>query len=61
MLKRQRISTLIKQLEKVKEKEGNLFVYYASQHDWAVPIFCIGVEEDPGWDYAPKIKTLYLC
>lgn len=59
--RRIRISTLIKRLEKAKEKEGNLFVYYASDYDWALPIRDVSIEEDPGWDDAPKEKALYIC
>ena len=59
--KRIRISNLIKQLEKSKEKEGDLFVYFVSSYDWAMPITCMTAEENPGWDGAPKERALYLC
>lgn len=61
--KRMRISKLIKRLEKAKEKEGDLFVYYASGYDWACPIWDVELEalDDEPWDGAPKERALYLC
>jgi len=58
--KRQRISQIIKQLEKIRVEHGDLFVYYASDYDWCLPIYYVSIEEDSNWDNAPKGKACYL-
>lgn len=59
-MKRKRISNIIAQLQREMAKHGDLFVYYASDYDWATPVRFATAETDPGWEDAPKEKALYL-
>ena len=58
--RRQRISSIIKQLEKAKNEHGDLFVYYASDYDWCIQVYFATVEDYTGMDGAAKGKALYF-
>ena len=57
-----KISKLIAKLQTMKDKHGDLDVYYASDYDYVVRLTKLEVAtaEQCRWDGAPEKKTLYL-
>ena len=54
------ISELIEKLSKLKDKHGDLRVWYASDYDWALPINHASVEDNEPWENAPIEPAVYL-
>jgi hypothetical protein len=52
---------LLKKLQAERKIHGGkIKVFYASDYDWVLPLRCVEVIENPGWEGAPKKKALYI-
>ena len=53
-------SELVKRLQEIILKKGDLLVYYASNYDWIISISFASVKEDAGYDDEPEGKYIAL-
>ena len=49
-----KISQLIKKLQKIQDKHGDLIVYYQSDYDWGLQIRAVSVAEETGHEGVPE-------